>query len=104
MSLNIPVKQSKLSHKLPGARYFDSSVLFLVPVNGPGQSMGRPQHMQTSRQPVWPSASPLLVQLVTNDGELAAKYLRRPVIDPEAGTCVKLLLARCIRDEHRPGG
>lgn len=60
--------------------------------------------MQTSGQPVGPSAGPLLVQLVTNDSELAAKYLRSPVIDPEAGTYVKLLIDRWIRGEHRPVG
>lgn len=72
--------------------------VLLIPVNDPGQSMGWSQHMQTSWQPVWPSASPVLVQLVTNDSELAAKCLCSPVIDPEAGAYVKLWSDRCIRD------
>lgn len=71
---------------------------FAIPVYDPGQSLGWSQPMQTSWQPVWPSAGPLLVQLVTNDSELAAKYLCSPVIDPEAGAYVKLLSERCIRD------
>lgn len=72
--------------------------ILLIPVNDPVRSMGWSQNMQTSRQPVWPSAGPILVQLVTNDSELAAKYLCSPVIDPEAGAYVKLLSDRCIRD------
>lgn len=60
--------------------------------------MGWSQHMQTSWQPVWPCAGPVLVQLVTNDSELAAKYLCSPVIDPEAGAHVKLLSDRWTRD------
>lgn len=87
MSLNVPGKESRLnSQNSQGHDIWIPSLFLLIPVNDPGQSMGWSQHMQASWQPVWPSAGPILVQLVTNDSELAAKYLWSPVIDPEAET------------------